>query len=145
MTYESYITRVKDLVIVGDQNTGYVYIDPDWVHTLKENDLFKLEEFDLTYPILLNILNLEVERIKSIYELHRNYIIDWIYNVITNIDNLETAEGNDYIKNLTEYLRQKDKIIDKELQLKQREEALDKKAKARSLVPGLMNFSKRDK
>lgn len=145
MLYTEFMNKVEDLVLDRDDNTGLTFIRPDYMYTLKKAnlDLSNIGDFDdVTYDIILEHLKLKRDMLNTkSNKLH--IIADWIYDIITTTVNpIEVETQNELFKNMLEYEKEKNKLIDRKVELEQQESVLESKSKVLPFVAG-MNFSKK--
>jgi hypothetical protein len=122
MLYTEFIHKAIDLTIVEADN-GLFYLEPLWRNVLHDNQLFfnDVSDFETEPSIVEDVLKLEVEKRNKINSV-KPYVLNWIHEVISaTVEPAILQEENDYIKNLTEYLK-----VNKEAQALKEKEDWDK-------------------
>lgn len=109
MLYSDFIVKAMNTVIKQDEDTEIWYLNPEWVDKLHRAGLGNLEDLEDSYITdwldVEDILKLEVKR-RNMIDDKRNYIIDWIYNVLKQkIEPAETDAENEYVDELINYYR----------------------------------------
>ena len=106
MLYTEFINKAFDETIVEADN-GLFYLEPLWRNILYDNqlDIKDISDAKTDWNSVFAVLQLEVEKRNTINS-NKPAVVDWIYNIITTqIDPTIMDEQNDYIKNVTEYLK----------------------------------------
>lgn len=143
MTYDEFISKILlNVVMLNDYNDMWELI-PSYRRQIQNLDL-KLEDItdykEATWEEIFEQVKMEIEYHNR--QLDKSVdVMNWIYDlIVTSIDPAITDVQNDYIKDVTEYLREKKNIQAKEQALAEKQSALEGKEKIKELVPG-MNFS----
>lgn len=106
MLYSEYLDKAYEETIIQAEN-GLFYLEPTWKVILIENDLDpkKISDYKTDWTTICDVLKLQVEKQNAINS-KKNYVIDWVYNVITStVEPAMLEEETDYLKNVTEYLK----------------------------------------
>ena len=100
MLYADYIKKAKELTITYDEDALVSYLEPDWQTILCDNNMGNLEDIpDMRiegWYDLEDVLKLEVEKRNAIMS-RKNYIFEWIYNIITTTADPSLTEGENNI------------------------------------------------
>ena len=112
MSYFDVLNEAYELVVVTDELTGISYLQPAYKMLLRDNEIH-LPGYDSIVnnndPELWEAVKLEVEKRNAMLNFV-NPVAEWVYSVIaTNVDPAMTQEENELIKNVLEYLKEKDK------------------------------------
>lgn len=144
MLYSKFIKEVIDLVIVSDEASGHVYLNPNYKVMLIDADLApdKITDYPMSWSDLKEVLELEVERQEKEFDNSRN-VVDWVYQIITaTIEPTMVSEENELMKNMMEYMKLNHELKEREAEIERKEDIQEKKGNIVELMPG-MNFSKR--
>ena len=112
MSYFDVLNKAYELVVVTDELTGISYLQPAYKMLLRDNEVH-LPGYDAIAnnndSELWEAVKLEVEKRNAMLNFV-NPVAEWVYSVVaTNVDPAMTQEENELIKNVLEYLKEKDK------------------------------------
>lgn len=122
MLYIEFINKAVDATIETADN-GLCYLEPLWRNILFdcELDITKVSDVKADWTDILEVLKLEVEK-RNVINSVKPYVLNWINNVISStVEPAMLEEETDYIKNLTDYLKEK-----REAQISKDKEEWDK-------------------
>lgn len=120
MLYVNFVSKIKELAISQDEDSGMWYVEPEWIDILHREGLGNLEDVEDSYITdwldVEDILKLEVKRRNLKFNTKLNAVIDWLYETITaTVEPAMLAEESDYIKNVVEFMKvnheEKDNIV----------------------------------
>ena len=115
MTYYDFVQEIENALIVFDEDSGNYYLDPDWKYVMDKMNIdlrYDPDDRVLSYDDVEDILKLEVERRNMIAD-KKNIVYDFLCKIIlSTTDAMKQNEGNDMIKLVTEYMREKNKLKD---------------------------------
>lgn len=107
MLFSDYILKAEEATIEQADN-GLYYLNPMWRSVLEDNrlDILDISDSSLDEDEVEDILKLEVEKRNTVNSV-KPYVLSWVHDVITaSIEPAITEEETDYLKNLTEYLKE---------------------------------------
>ena len=134
MTRAEYINEAVKLCVGKAEETGICFIEPLW-EDIAAAELGDRPD-DLSREQLFEILDLVAKKANA-YADHTRFVMDWIYDLVAgNIDPALTQEENELMKNVMEYMKLNDKLKDKEKELNEKEEAVEKKTDLAKMFPG---------
>lgn len=143
MTYDEFIGKILlNVVMLNDDNNMWELI-PSYRREIRNLGL-SLEDItdykEATWQEVYEQVKMEIDYHNRPLDKTAD-VMNWLYDLLVSaMDPTITDVQNDYIKDVTEYLREKKNIQAKEQALAEKESALDGKEKIKELVPG-MNFS----
>ncbi|MDO4802981.1 MAG: hypothetical protein Q4A15_12515 [Prevotellaceae bacterium] len=145
MLFYEFYSKAKDTCVRSDDFSGEFYLEPLYKILLAEEglDVKDISDKEITLNDLKEMLELDVKKHNAI-ESRTREVMSWIWDIINSkVDPLVIDEQNDYIKNLTEYFKEKKDMITAELDKQAKSEEI--KSKVNSQTPGsnMFNFSKR--
>ena len=144
MLYMEFFAKASEAVILTDEESGVVFLDPHYRVTLQDWDLDPnmIIDYPTSWSQLGETLQLEVKRLNDCSSKSR-FINEWLYAVITSAVEPKMLQAeNEYIKNVMDYLRLNESLKDKEKDLQKREDAAETRDNIRQMMPG-MSFSKK--
>lgn len=114
MKYNDFVNDVIADNVYVDNITDMWYIAPDYRYNIAHSDLNinDIEDFDgVTWDIIFDHMSKEVELHNS--RLDKTIqVADWFYKVIYDVmENVKTDIQDGYLKDVVEYLKQKNKGI----------------------------------
>lgn len=148
MTYMEAVNKAIETVVSTDDKSGITYLEPLYRWTLRNEGLVMDTENEETKDLptefeMSEILHLYVEKQNAINN-KTNAVIEWLYDVITQtVDPAITAEDNELMKNMIEYMQLNESLKEKESRLNEQEKAVDGKERFGSKVPKGLSFAKR--
>lgn len=86
MTYEQYITQVKNNCISIDNLINHAFIKPDWRHILREQNLLGVQLEDdivITIDEIIDVITKQVEMYNGFVDF-RKPVMDWIFDMLYN-------------------------------------------------------------
>lgn len=107
MLRSEFMIKAKELTITQADNDLF-YLEPSWRAILCDNKLsvYDISDYTLTLEEVSEELRLEVEK-RNIIKDNKTYVINWLYDLITTqVEPAILAEETDYIKQVTEFMRQ---------------------------------------
>lgn len=144
MLYADFFKQASDAVILVDEESGVVFLDPHYRVTLQDwkLDPSQIEDYPTTWSQLGETLMLEVKRLNDCSS-KVGFITEWLYRVITStVEPMMLKEENEYIRNVMEYMRLNSALKEKEKDLTEREAKADSRDNIRQMMPG-MSFEKK--
>lgn len=141
MTYFETVDKAAELTVLTDSVTGAAYLDPYYKCLLREMNIHL--ENDPDDRELGEALRLVVKKLNAQSDKIRP-VLEWLYEmVIATAEPAVTQEENELMKNMLEYMEQKERIKEKEAALDQKEKALDVKEDTGKILPFGINFAKK--
>lgn len=115
MSYFDIMNMAYELVVTTDEVTGMSYLQPSYKMLLRDNEIH-LPGYDAIVnnndPELWEAVKLEVDKRNARLNFV-NPVAEWIFSVIANVvDPTLTQEQNELIKNILEYIKEKEKKKD---------------------------------
>lgn len=144
MLYTDFFKKASEAVILVDENSGVVFLDPHYRVTLQDWDLdpAQIEDYPTNWSQLGETLKLEVKRLNDCSS-KIGFVTEWLYRVITStVEPMMLQEENEYIRNVMEYMRLNNALKEKEKDLTEREAKADSRDNIRQMMPG-MSFAKK--
>lgn len=111
MSYFDVLNKAYELVVVTDELTGISYLQPSYKMLLRDNEVH-LPGYDSLVnnndPELWEAVKLEVDKRNAMLNF-MNPVAEWMYSVLANVvDPAITNEENELMKNVLEYMKQKE-------------------------------------
>lgn len=145
MLYTEYIEKAKDICIVKDEDTGKMYLRPDYryVMYLEGMKASDISDFDgVNDDMIAEHLKLFVSNNNEKLSVIDN-VAKWVYDIISVVvDPALTTEENELMSNMMNYMKLNDSLKDKEKALADKEKTLDQKKDVVYAFPGI-DFSKK--
>lgn len=141
--FRDFYKEAKELCVRCNDLNGEYYLEPLYRFVLEDNNLRIGDVTDRSFTIeeLKEMLELEVRR-RNAVESRTREVCSWLWDIINSkIDPLVIDEQNDYIKNLSEYFKNK-----KDALIAEQEKSIaaeDIKKNVNSNSPFNINFAKR--
>lgn len=147
MLYAEYMVKVKDICLEQWEENGQWYILPDWKRRLDDLELYPDEDVISDW---VNVMWADVKEELDCEVQMRNARQDkWpilgetLYKMLTTeIEPQVIQEQNELLKNVQEYMKEKNKVEEKKVELAEREKKVKEKEKVKEIAKG-MSFAKK--
>lgn len=139
MLFVDYLDRVYDTCIVNVEEAWSSYLNPNYRYLLKKIELEPsvVEDYDLSWEELAEILKLEVER-RLVVTGRGRALGEWLYEIINDTIDPALETGRTEIVNaMLELMKQRNEPTSTET-------SEGKKKKQKNDMLKLINFSKKD-
>lgn len=147
MLYAEYMVKVKEICLEQWEENGQWYILPDWKRRLDDLELYPDEDVISDW---VNVMWADVKEELDCEVQMRNARQDkWpilgetLYKMLTTeIEPQVIQEQNELLKNVQEYMKEKNKVEEKKVELAEREKKVEEKEKVKEIAKG-MSFAKK--
>lgn len=147
MLYAEYMMKVKEACLEQWEENGQWYILPDWKRRLDDLELYPDEDVISDW---VNVMWADVKEELDCEVQMRNARQDkWpilgeiLYKMLTTeIEPQVIQEQNELLKNVQEYMKEKNKVEEKKVELAEREKKVEEKEKVKEIAKG-MSFAKK--
>ena len=132
MLYIDYMTKVKEIAIIENEETGMVYIRPDYEYALETSGIKLSEVTDFENVTRDNVYRqLLLERdMLNVRNDKMPYVAQWLYDVIYSmVDPAIVEEQDKLMKDMIEYRKEKNAIDNRTKELNQKQQELEEKNK----------------
>lgn len=140
---EFYMKACDEVIDCG--NSGVWFLEPDWRGLLEDAQLSleNVSDRKIDMDILKEMLELRVKKLNARTDKTK-IVMEWLADIITTkIDPGMVTEENEFMKNMIEYLKTNGELVDKQKELAERENLLEKKEDVAARMKTPLNFAKR--
>lgn len=150
LSYEDW-NKIVDAVVFTDEDSGKSYIEPRWEQIVKDLNLITVEgeteeekknNAGMIMFDMRDVLNMEVKKRNAQNDYFGKVAKKLFAMLEESLDPMMQQENEELAMDMLKYQAEKNKITEKELELKEREKQLDTKEDIK-LKTGGLNFAKK--